>query len=275
MAQTSNIRYQWVDTCKTIGLLLVIIGHGRLLEEEYQQWIFSFHMPLFFVLSGMLYKYKSPLETIKHDFKRFLIPYLIINMICLVIQGCIMAYLGQLTITNFIHRFIAIFVVACHSGDFNPVSAPTWFIIALFIDRIMLSLNKNGLYYICMFILSIIGCVLLKMIKFDIWIPFDSAMMAFPFLVIGYYSKTILYRHFDSLFSVLFIILSVSCLTLFNYLNGPVDMNSNSYGKYILLFYFDGILGTLLVIVITKKLPKMAIDGFCSMISKGALLIVG
>ena len=48
-------RLQWVDTAKSLGLLLVIWGHllyggtwGRV-----NRAIYSFHMPLYFVLSGL------------------------------------------------------------------------------------------------------------------------------------------------------------------------------------------------------------------------------
>ncbi len=40
-------RYQWIDNCKALGLLLVILGHGRLLPDSWQQFIYSFHMPFF------------------------------------------------------------------------------------------------------------------------------------------------------------------------------------------------------------------------------------
>ena len=43
-------RIGWVDTAKGIGLLLVIIGHLPI--PLVPVWIYTFHMPLFFFLSG-------------------------------------------------------------------------------------------------------------------------------------------------------------------------------------------------------------------------------
>lgn len=43
-----------IDTAKGIGMLLVVIGHATP-PASLQEWIYGAHMPLFFVLSGMLW----------------------------------------------------------------------------------------------------------------------------------------------------------------------------------------------------------------------------
>lgn len=52
-------RLHWLDYSKTIGMYLVVLGH--VLKDNAQLFkvvIYSFHMPLFFFLSGFLYKLK-------------------------------------------------------------------------------------------------------------------------------------------------------------------------------------------------------------------------
>lgn len=44
----------WIDFAKTIGLLLMILGHGNMVNDEFRCYIYSFHMPLFFIISGLL-----------------------------------------------------------------------------------------------------------------------------------------------------------------------------------------------------------------------------
>lgn len=46
-------RFPWVDHLKALGILLVVAGHCRLSQEQHR-WIYAFHMPLFFMLSGFL-----------------------------------------------------------------------------------------------------------------------------------------------------------------------------------------------------------------------------
>lgn len=48
--QQRNITF---DIMKGIGILLVIVGHLNLIPmDPYRRIIFSFHMPLFLILSG-------------------------------------------------------------------------------------------------------------------------------------------------------------------------------------------------------------------------------
>ncbi|MBF1069294.1 MAG: acyltransferase family protein, partial [Prevotellaceae bacterium] len=47
-------RIEALDIAKGIGIILVIIGH---MSSSYlRDWIYSFHMPLFFIISGICFK---------------------------------------------------------------------------------------------------------------------------------------------------------------------------------------------------------------------------
>ena len=49
-------RLHWLDYSKTIGMYLVILGHVKNNTLLLKSIIYSFHMPLFFFLSGFLHK---------------------------------------------------------------------------------------------------------------------------------------------------------------------------------------------------------------------------
>ena len=70
---TKSKRIDYLDMAKEIGILLVIIGHISYVSEPVRQYISTFHMPLFFVISGMLLLYKKEEENNFRDFvvKRF------------------------------------------------------------------------------------------------------------------------------------------------------------------------------------------------------------
>jgi fucose 4-O-acetylase-like acetyltransferase len=53
-----NNREVYLDIVKGIGILLVVIGHLQL-DNVIRNFIYSFHMPLFFYVGGALYMYKS------------------------------------------------------------------------------------------------------------------------------------------------------------------------------------------------------------------------
>lgn len=48
-------RIWWVDYAKTMGIVFVVFGHDQAAPLYVVKWLFSFHMPLFFALSGYLF----------------------------------------------------------------------------------------------------------------------------------------------------------------------------------------------------------------------------
>jgi len=76
-----STRAGWVDAAKGIGILLVVLGHNQINSflPVFQQFIFSFHMPLFFLLSGMFFKPQTEFFSMaKRRFQSILLPYLMV-----------------------------------------------------------------------------------------------------------------------------------------------------------------------------------------------------
>ena len=66
-----------IDIIKGIGIFLVVFGH--VIQDIYI--INSFHMPLFFVLSGATLCYSTKGSSISKRAKRLLVPYFIFSII--------------------------------------------------------------------------------------------------------------------------------------------------------------------------------------------------
>ena len=47
-------RLTYIDTMKAIGIALIVFGHAPGLDASLKAFIYSFHMPLFFFISGVL-----------------------------------------------------------------------------------------------------------------------------------------------------------------------------------------------------------------------------
>lgn len=95
MSQVGN-RIDWVDTARGIGLLFVFIGHMGV--SYVSAWIYTFHMPLFFFLSGMLYpgceKYSFS-EFAWRRFRGLVIPYFTLGAVIGLFYCCLYAYYNQ------------------------------------------------------------------------------------------------------------------------------------------------------------------------------------
>ena len=66
-------RISWIDVTKGIAIYLVILGHS-LIGLKVNDYIFAFHMPLFFIASGLLFREKSIKKTIAGNIKKLLVP---------------------------------------------------------------------------------------------------------------------------------------------------------------------------------------------------------
>ncbi|MCF2657191.1 acyltransferase family protein [Lacrimispora saccharolytica] len=72
-----NSRINWIDTAKGIGIVLVVIGHTRFFPKAIIDMIFTFHMPLFFFLSGYVFREKSNFYVAQ--IKQLLLKYVILS----------------------------------------------------------------------------------------------------------------------------------------------------------------------------------------------------
>ena len=68
-------RIEWIDTAKGLGILMVMLGHNYL-DWKYVFWCDSFHMALFFFLSGCTFRYQEGIGIfLKKKVLGLLIPY--------------------------------------------------------------------------------------------------------------------------------------------------------------------------------------------------------
>jgi fucose 4-O-acetylase-like acetyltransferase len=71
-------RVGYVDITKGIGIILVVMGHNdfALISPFAHKLIYSFHMPMFFFMSGMFFKPDVPFwNFIRQRFHRLLKPF--------------------------------------------------------------------------------------------------------------------------------------------------------------------------------------------------------
>lgn len=66
-------RIEWIDVAKGLGIILVVIGHVRL--PLLVDWVYRFHMPMFFMLSGMVYHSATAKSFLAKRVRSLLIPY--------------------------------------------------------------------------------------------------------------------------------------------------------------------------------------------------------
>lgn len=254
-SQRAGGHIAWVDWAKIIGIYFVILGHGSLMDANANIYIYSFHMPFFFMLSGMLYKKRDLPETFKKSIKTLIIPYLIISLICF-LYYTVVDYLvnSEFSISMVYHRVGAILMgLGYATNNWEPVSQPMWFIIALFFMQIAMSLSSYHKYgeYILL-VVSLLFYVILQFFKIDTYPPFDSAAIAFPFFFVGYKMKNWLLNEDRKMNAVPFV-LFLLWLILATF-NGRVDVCHCDYGNSLILFYLTGFIGSFMLVMLCQKI---------------------
>lgn len=267
VAQVSN-RIEWIDNAKGLGIILVIMGHISISSVPVRIWLYTFHMPLFFFLSGCTFnykKYQKLSQLIKSRIKTLLIPYLIFAILNLSI-GIIKMSLFHETYDWF-RRMIGTFV----SVRGTIYSNGPWFLTCLFsvevIAWIIIRLTRNKKNAILFYSIGCLFAGYLYISYIGVLTPWaiETALIAIMFFEIGYCYG----RYIEKIKNFYIGIIAINIIIgASNYIlsSEQVDMYSNSYGN-IVLFIIAALSGIVFMCAISKKIKIKII----SIIGKNSL----
>ncbi len=241
----SKKRVEWVDISKGIGILLVIIGHCVYLGHFAHNWIFSFHMQLFFILSGLFLSQDSVVNCFKKKCKQLIIPYIVFCIIGLAVSLIIPQWRG------FSLKDIARDIYWGYPNAFNVSSV--WFLVCLFVTvfifNIILIIQKKKSVLGWMLFTAIVCFgflfgrfpgVLASFPAGRMPLDSDCACVALLFLALGYFFRNKIFLLGKDLseksIGIPFIcaIVSLAVTVLIVLLNGTVNLHGITYHNEIL-----------------------------------------
>ena len=230
-------RIQWVDCAKGIAVILVVLGHcvraaNSDTELVARAIIFSFHMPLFFLLSGLTTGYSKSVpeyfRKLLHSAYRLLVPavllYITITLIDFARTGTT-DYREYFLMRLRILYYASGVKVKC-PGGYVPALGMLWFLFSLFAakalsDALRLVLRNETAIAAAVLVLTVSG-VAVSRIK---WLPwsFDVTLASLGFFWLGKRIKQLpfdrqLQRNTLIAFAVWAVTLAVSLLTKGTYL---------------------------------------------------------
>ena len=238
------IRILWLDNLKALGIFLVIFGH--IIPDSYlKQYIYSFHVPLFFFVSGYLFdrsKYNF-WQFLRKKFATLIIPYLFFATFSYLFWFFIVRNLsisGKALAIDPLNPFIGI-LYGIGSGDWSvPMNIALWFLPCLFVVEIIFFFIR---YRYILLSFAIIG-YMVTFLPFRLPWSSDVACTAIFFYGMGHYYKDTWMTHKALPFLCGFHI-------VFCFLNSPVDMNNLKYGN-IFYFYVSACSGVLIYSALCK-----------------------
>lgn len=278
-----NIRINWIDTAKCFGMFFVVLGHLSI-PTELVTWIYSFHMPLFFFLSGFVYKENtlSTKEMLIKKGKTILIPYVFLAISTYLFWLFIGRKYGTDASLD-ISPLKALLGIFYSNGinDWLIFNVPLWFITCLFcVEMIYNTIRKRKnkqLHILFILIISVlIGYLLIKLNTPRLPWGINVAFFALAFFGLGNLIKqTKLYVKFTKIRSNLILVSLTIIFVVLNFItsdfNGRIDMNENSYGN-LFMFYISSILGIVSIICFSRIFEKNKIFIFYG---KRTLIILG
>lgn len=190
MLEIQSNRIKWIDVLKGIGIVSVVWGHTG---HPYAYLMFFFHMPLFFFISGYLYRYnenESWLNIIIKRLKHLLVPYSFYLIMITTVLYVLAALKDEpFTVTNVKALLLGGSLLEGPYGTF-------WFVTCLFTIQIVYDLLQRRLRHKSLIILFVIACYFFayweSLYHQDFFFPgnMDVAFFGIVFYALGNLFKT-------------------------------------------------------------------------------------
>ncbi|MGD8406542.1 MAG: acyltransferase family protein [Anaerolineales bacterium] len=262
-------RIEYIDIAKGIGILLVALAHAdiSLFSPYLHKFIYSFHMPLFFFLSGYFFNPETPFWTLlKKRFNSILKPYFV--TIALI-------YIASLSFTNM--RFMNAFgriLKSLYGTGYYIDWVQLWFLPSLFVTSLFAFIFYRAVLihidnrYVRWLIL--LGVQTVALLFLDRFYPFsisllgkDYELYGLPFnldlaLLSGFFyimGNEIRHTISEKIFGNLWILLGTggALILLTSLFEQRVDFNTRVFESFS-INTAEAILGILLALAVSKQI---------------------
>ena len=266
-------RIVYFDMAKGVGIFLVVLGHIEQAPKPLCIWIQSFHMPLFFILSGMLIHYKGeaalPFSTLLFNkFQHIIVPYISFSFLYFLID-CVRILFFSFTWKDLIKN---VFLSISFYGK-----SVLWFLPGLFFGELLFLLllkkfHRHALNFSLILSIMAYGIKVLENPFFTFLLSIDRYFVYFlvhlitallrvaivsSFIGLGYYFFRILNkkrrRIKEFTLSLVFLLISF----LINMINKSTDLHFMELNN-LFLYYIGAISGSLCIIFICKNIPSLS-----------------
>lgn len=263
-------RLEFVDIAKGIGIMIVCFGHSGA-EDVVISWIGGFIVPLFFILSGYMYKDKGiPVgKDLYNKGKKLLKPYFFFSVVLLLIYK---RFAWNDIVGVFYSRYC---LYTYHAPDniffMKATNSPMWFLTAMFATFPLFYIIMKNEKYIKWIALSYLlitwGCTFLPiLLPWSLDVVFIMAI----FMYIG-----VLFRRQENLLnkpSYIYWLIIAAFLILCK-VNGEPNPSVRELGNSLLLYMITGVLGSISMMWICKHLEGKPLSGLLADIGRHTLVI--
>ncbi len=267
--ERKNERIVWIDWAKSICIFLMVVGHWTQ-NDNVLLFIYSFHMPALFIVSGILYK---PRPWIK-SMLSFAVPVAFFSLVNI----AFLLLIGSMCIENLFSKDVFFRLFHYRYGLGDGFYCGDWFLWALFGLRLFYGdisyLSPLRKYYIPIAV-SVIIYMSLESKFLTIDTIFRGAYIgrlvpAMPFFCLGFFLRDNCWKPWN--LSIYTLLALSGLLFIMPIINGNSSINSNDYGISYGVFFVFASISSIILFELSNCLPKLR---FVTVISNGTLLILG
>jgi len=271
-------RIEWIDILKGLGILSIVLTHAYIPETHVKKLFYSFHIPVFFFISGYLHKVELQKIFLNKRIKTLLIPYIFFYASSTLVYLFIQHYSASPDPSSLqFQRVLGLFYgVGDGEWMFNITLwfLPCLLVVALSYNLLLLYIKKTKIVIILLAIFSVVGYLGSLYLPFRMLWGVDVAISGIVFYGLGALLKNKV--RFEKLLKnknklvIILLLLMINATTAF--INIEVDMNSNVLGNYF-LFYISSISGIAWILLLSKEVIRKS--KFLEYFGKNSLIILG
>lgn len=172
-------RKNYIDYMRAMAIVLVVLGHINSSNMVLKSWVYEFHMPLFFFITGLTFSAKKiDLKILDEKVRSIIVPYIIWGLIYM-----------EFSFGSLLNLLYGSYKSIKESNALSSL----WFLPTLFVSyfvcQIVIRIKNRWLLGATAVALFVVA-VMVK--KPDVGYPWciDISLMAATFIIIGYLVKT-------------------------------------------------------------------------------------
>ena len=237
-------RVVWLDYLRVLTIYLVVVGHTPICED-FNIFIYYFHMPFFFLCSGLMFDVEKEggfAVFVKKKALSLLVPFATFHLISYPFWLVFDRNYGADADSAYVwyEPLLDIFL-----GRFAIDDAPLWFLTALFATEVIYyviakNVDSKRLVFVLPFLI-VIGYLSQEFISVNLPLMLQTVAVALIFYAIGHIFKTQIFQLGEK--KILWHLISFVFCGVFLYLaskyNGKVAMHINQYGNFWLFLPFS------------------------------------
>lgn len=277
-------RIDVVDIVRAIGIVIMVAGHTPGFGGKFDRYIHTFHMPLFFLISGYLYRLKvdtSILRQIGQKAMRLLVPYAFYALI---------NYIFWFLLEKDAPWYSPLVNLVTYNTHDLPICGALWFLSALFFAEVFYLLidsviRKKLIRTIFVTMCAVIAALVQNYTQIRLPLTIDIAIVCMFFLEVGQLvrikggNKLKLVKSWDERTILLLAMIMITINLVLAFVNPYVNLKSGWYG-ILPLFFINACVGTfgfvLVAIWIDRKLPiNNKFRAWLVMVGRHSLIFMG